>query len=203
MQTFFKRSTIFAGIATSLLSVGLAAAGPASLIPKYKLPPAVNPIKPTAILDGDGNILFSDTHPGKCEVTALSPLIVTTPEPEGDTFVPLNALEIFAGCGCWLGRYQDKLYVVTNNTNNQTVLSVQTGVRVPGLRPNAGWHFYTMTELGQSSQVDVSGGHLRDVLLVAGDVVEKVRIQVVNDLFSIIIPDPTQVHTLPAVPDLQ
>jgi hypothetical protein len=44
------------------------AAGPTSLAVKFKLPPSVNSVKPVALVDGDGNLLFNSTTPGKVQV---------------------------------------------------------------------------------------------------------------------------------------
>ena len=57
----------FAGVVT--VAALAWAAGPTTLLVKFGLPPKVNTVKPTAIVDGDGNILFNAATPGQVSVT--------------------------------------------------------------------------------------------------------------------------------------
>jgi len=59
------------------------AAGPTALRVKFKLPPVKNAVKAIAVVDGDGNVLFNTTTPGRVAVTNL-PAAVLAPRLPSD-----------------------------------------------------------------------------------------------------------------------
>jgi hypothetical protein len=64
-----SRDVLLVGSVTIVVAAIAWAAGPTSLLVSFKLPPKINAIKPVAIVDGDGNLLFNGTTPGQVRVT--------------------------------------------------------------------------------------------------------------------------------------
>jgi hypothetical protein len=70
---YSMRTLVLTAFITALVTLAWAAGGPTALLVKFKLPPGTNVVKPTAIVDGNGNILFNSTTPGQVQVTNFPP----------------------------------------------------------------------------------------------------------------------------------
>jgi hypothetical protein len=111
------------------------AAGPTSLLVKFKLPPSVNTVKPTAIVDGDGNVLFNATTPGQVRiVNPSSPLPSSMRTVQSSSACPFGSGELFDKATSPDGSFSTfaipagQVFVITS-------LAVEGGTGVPSATP--------------------------------------------------------------------
>lgn len=119
------RASVLAGL-LGLAALGVAwAAGPTALLVKFKS--GTNAVKPVAVVDGDGNLLFTTTTPGKVEIT--NPIVVPPASSSGPRPSDMRSVRATDGCPGVGGAFASAVrFAATVNPDGTTgVFSIPAG----------------------------------------------------------------------------